>query len=163
ISLFVPALLFAQIDFIKVPSNMQMFPRDSSNVGHFAIIGFSSESGKVSSSVYNAQSGEIHEQISISVSATASFEIQHTVPAKLAEFDLHIRFTSENGQEKLIKTVKGLLAGDFFIVAGQSNAEGPGIKGSDKHDSAYAHFATRTIGTNFAWATTTIDSAGFVD
>lgn len=150
--------LCAQIQFVSLPANLQLFPRDENNFGHFEVKGISAFKAKIRSVVSKKSSGEIIETFAAEVSEGKSFLFQHRIPAMLEEFTLEI-FAKDTGySEHLVRKVNDLLAGDFFIVAGQSNAESVGGYGSRVFDSTYSHACARALGANFNWATGRSDS-----
>lgn len=145
--------LLAQIQFLSLPANLQLFPRDKNNFGHFEVKGISAFSAKIRSVVSKKSSGEHIEAFTADVQEGKSFSFQHSIPAMLEEFTLEIFAKDTGNSEHLVRKVNDLLAGDFFIVAGQSNAESVGGYGSLVFDSIYSHPCARALGANFNWAT----------
>lgn len=140
--------LGAQVSFSKLPQNLQMFPRDEMNMGHFEVEGLATENGWIKSQV-SEHHGKIAESDSIHVQAGASFHFQHSISAGLKEYDLKVIF--KNSIADTVAKVTNLVAGDFFIVDGQSNAECPLNEDTKKYDSTYFSPFNRVIGGNFSW------------
>jgi len=152
--------LSAQIEFSKIPKYLQLFPRDSSNYGHFEVQGYSPVAGKLRTLVSEMTTGAAVETFSQTLKAYETFTVTHKIPACLKEYKLEVFLTENSKEEHREKLVYGLVAGDFFIVDGQSNAECPVAENTDKHDSIYYNPFTRVIGTDFAVATSlSADSA----
>ncbi len=144
----------AQVSFTTFPESFRLFARDTDNFGRFKVEGLSFFSGKIHSLLLEQDSGKALEDFTVSVEAGKTFSIQHKIPARLSEFHLKVFMINTNSQEILVAEAKHLLAGDFYIVAGQSNAESAGDFDYSPYDSTYASAYIRALGANFNWATT---------
>lgn len=143
----------AQIEFSKLPQYLQLFARDSANYGHFEVQGYSPFAGTIRTLVSEMTGSIVVESYSLQVKSYETFTLQHKIPACLKQYQLEI-FLKENGKpEHREKRVLGLVAGDFFIIDGQSNAECPSRESTKQHDSLYYSPFTRAIGSSFAVAT----------
>ncbi len=154
ISPFLPA----QISFFSVPADLQMFPRvEAVNSGSFLVSGQCNTENVVAVRSVLRENGadtviELYEQ---RLGSERRFDIIHHVPARLSEFSLYIYEVDTKDEALLVKKVQDLVAGDFFVIAGQSNAEAPGNYDaySLQFDSLYSLPSCRAIGASFAWAT----------
>lgn len=146
--------LSAQIEFFKAPKPMQLFARDVNNFGHFEVAGKSSDKGILRSVLTEMQSGDVVESFSIEIKPGLPFSLNHKIPACLKEYQLDVYFTDSTLVELNPLQRSNLLAGDFFLAAGQSNMSCPPSEGWQKHDSIYSSPFTRAIGGDFSWANT---------
>ncbi|PBQ32455.1 hypothetical protein CNR22_11965 [Sphingobacteriaceae bacterium] len=145
--------LSGQVEFSKIPQYLQLFARDSNNNGHFEVQGYSPFPGTIRTVVSEMTGSVVIQTLSKPVKSYETFTLQHTIPACLKNYQLEV-FLKENGKaEHREKLVLGLVAGDFFIVDGQSNAECPSHESTYRHDSSYYNPFTRVIGSSFAVAT----------
>lgn len=156
--LLITGYAFAQVQFLKLPKPLQLFARDNQNYGHFAIEGVALSPLSVRSIVSENITGLIVQSFTSQVNEQDTFIFQHHIPACLKEYQLEIFITPRDSMERRVEHVQHLLAGDFFIVAGQSNAESVGGYGSLVFDSTYSHPCARALGANFNWATGRSDS-----
>jgi hypothetical protein len=143
----------AQIEFSKIPKYLQFFPRDTANYGHFEIQGYSPSPGVLRTVLSEMLSGTPAETFTRTLKAYESFTVAHNIPACLKEYKLEVFLKEDSQPEQLEKLVYGLLAGDFFMVDGQSNAECAPSDPADKHDSIFYNPFTRVIGLDFSVAT----------
>ncbi len=120
---FLAASFSAQVEFYKVPSTMQMFPRGDDNLGHFVVEGIAEKTLKIHSLLTEAPGHHLYEHFYKLVESGGTFTFNHKIPARLAEFDLTIYAEGPGGEIDTLCKKSGLLAGDFCIVGGQSNAE----------------------------------------
>lgn len=138
---------------------MQLFARDETNYGHFDVLAQSAVSGTFSSHLYEVISGEVVESFTMQIKAGETFTFHHRIKACLKEYNYQafLKDSSEANYEVLL--VKNLVAGDFFIVDGQSNAECPFAGDIKHHDSTYYCPFNRAIGGNYTWVTKLSDDS----
>ena len=156
--LLITGFAFAQVQFLKLPKPLQLFARDSHNYGHFSVEGLALSPLFVRSVVSENMTGNIIQSFTAQVNAHNTFNFEHQIPACLKEYQLEVFITHGDSVETRIEHIQHLLAGDFFIVAGQSNAESVGGYASWAFDSTYSHPCGRALGANFNWATGRSDS-----
>jgi hypothetical protein len=113
----------AQVLFTKLPRYLQMFPRLQKNYGECYFNGIALDSLSMLSVLSEHNTGKHQETIKFTLKKNEPFNIVHKVPAKLCEYDLTIYTCQPDSTWKIETTIKNLVAGDFFIVNGQSNAE----------------------------------------
>ncbi|MDI1355392.1 MAG: sialate O-acetylesterase [bacterium] len=130
-----------------------MFPRDSNNFGHFVVEGKTKATATVRTSLVDMQSAEVIESFSQHIDSGKTFLFNHKVPAGLHEFNLEVYISDPDFTELKVEVIPHLVAGDFYIVAGQSNAVCGWSKGGREHDSLHYSPFNRALGGNFTWAT----------
>lgn len=124
---FTMASVQAQIIFTSVPSNMQLFGRDTlSNKGNFQIAGSVNKATKnyraIRITVFRGAAQYSQDSINLSYSGNiANFNYTGSIMAELINYKIVVE--SITGSEYTIeKTIDNVVAGDVFIVQGQSNA-----------------------------------------
>jgi len=143
----------AQVTFSKIPKQLQLFPRDENNFGHFEVEGKSTVPATIRTVVSEVASGKLTETFSLQISPDKVFVINHKIQACLKEYNLEVFITDTSLVEQRVEFIRNLVAGDFFIVAGQSNANCMLTAGYQKHDSVFQNSFIRAIGGDFSWAT----------
>lgn len=160
--------LTAQITFHCIPDHLQMFPRGAANTGTFLVDGECATPGVAAIRTElreqlrdSALQGPLVESFEQELGADRRFTVTHSVPAKLSEYSLLFYEITASGDWNLVRKVKDLVAGDFYLIAGQSNAEAnaDGPVG-EQYDRTYAHPACRAIGASFHWATSPDEKTG---
>lgn len=151
--LFVREFAIAQALFTHLPKPLELISRDKSNYGNFSVEGRSIVPLIIRSVVSEQNTGIIVESYTVRVNAQESFAFQHRIPACLKEYQLEVFATHMDSTELRMQFIQGLLAGDFYIVAGQSNAESAGGFDFSTYDSTYSTDYIRALGANFNWAT----------
>ncbi|MEM7397064.1 MAG: sialate O-acetylesterase, partial [Verrucomicrobiota bacterium] len=117
----------------KAPREGQVYPRDvKSNKATVKIAGTVKEVGYQSISLSVTGEGfETHkEEKALTYEGTsARFDFSVSIPAELRnrQFDISL---VKAGQAEVIKTVKDVVAGDVYLINGQSNAEARSFRGS---------------------------------
>lgn len=156
---------WAQLSFDEIPADLQMFPRDKYSIGHFTVSGSSSNPAVKSVRMIVRQrntSSVLYNKLQV-LPKNGSFSFTVGIAAQLADYDLEMYSINQDGFEQLEKQVTQLVAGDFFIVSGQSNATGAFNSDSIgyQHDLLFGNPYCRTIGTIFQRAIGTDPATGF--
>ncbi|HLA57790.1 MAG TPA: hypothetical protein VK622_03475, partial [Puia sp.] len=73
----------AQVGFSRVPSHLQMFPRDSTNYGHFYVEGQCAQPGVLRTVLSEMGSDSIIETFSLQANTNEYFSLHHKIPACL--------------------------------------------------------------------------------
>lgn len=146
----------AQLAFKDLPVHWQMIPRAADNRGHFRVSGNCTNT-KISavriSIRLNSNLSFIYDKL-IPLE-NGGFSADLSIPSALADYNLAVYSVDNTNKEVLEREVKELVAGDYFIVTGQSNATGAmGFSDGASEDSIYANKYCRTIGTMFQKAVT---------
>jgi hypothetical protein len=159
ISVFLAVLLLtcgtlhAQVEFTALPGDLELVPRDLSGYGNFTVSGHCTNSSfkGLSVEIYNSTKQKLITTTDVNLDTGRTFEIPLKIKAELSEYEIRIFSVEDPGPRNLIKVVKGVVAGDIFVLAGQSNAvANAGSDDVGRHlDSLYQHFCCRTIGTDF--------------
>lgn len=144
----------AQLLFSSLPSDLQMMPRDRSNLGHFTVSGSTTDTSIHAIHILLRRNSDAFLQDDrVLPLKDGNFSTDLSIPALLDDYTLEVYSLGRNKKETLEKTVKQLVAGDFFIVSGQSNATGAlWPPESVQEDSLYSNYYCRTIGSIFQWA-----------
>tara|TARA_R110001606_G_scaffold6617_1_gene29697 strand:+ start:6220 stop:8373 length:2154 start_codon:yes stop_codon:yes gene_type:complete len=126
---------FGQVTFTNVPINKQLVARDlTTNLGTVTISGSVNSNGVN----YNAiqieilRSGAAYNIFTENLNFngnTATFEIDVTIASELANYTININGIN-GANSTLIRSANEIVAGDVFIVQGQSNAEANSRNGS---------------------------------
>ena len=115
-AVLLPCALFAQVSFSERPLDFQLFPRDVlTNLGVASFKGTTNQSGTVRFEMY--RDDVLWTSQSTTVSAGESISAQFGIPAERVNYDFLVTF---NGTTVL--SVDDVVAGDVFLINGQSNA-----------------------------------------
>ena len=162
--LLLPITFYGQVRFSKVPLDKQLVARDrNTNFGEVII------SGEVDRTltpyefiqVDILEDGVLFNTLSHSLSFnsnTANFDFKIDIPAKLSNYTFRI-YGKTGSARTIVRIVDDVVAGDVYIIQGQSNAVGAMRKGSaDANKSDFIRvFASGTenvphlIGANSQW------------
>ena len=123
---YVPPL---KASFTQAPQSLQLFPRNAKNE---AIITFT---GKIETANYNSVSMLVSRNNSTIKSyktllsytnGAANFTFNHTIKAELAEYSFKI-YATQGADSVLVTSRENIVAGDVFVINGQSNAAAWGV------------------------------------
>ena len=89
------------------------------------------------------QLGSDHLQALSYSGGTAPFSFTTTITAELAEYDFELLFRNGVGQDFSVRRTMNIVAGDVFIIQGQSNAT---TIGDYSQSNAYISPFVRTFG-----------------
>jgi lysophospholipase L1-like esterase len=116
-----------KVSFTNCPADLQLYPRDPSNVlaVDVPISGTVLETGYDSVVAQLTRNGVAHgSEIVAPLSYSgdqASFSLTPSILPELAQYDLNVYLRS-GSIDTLVKTAKNIVAGDVYIIQGQSNA-----------------------------------------
>ncbi len=151
---FALALEFqAQVVFTDIPVDMKLIPRDSDNIGYFSVAGYCVQNTKTSLRIVlkNSESQQLLYDRVLNFEKDGRFNLRLGIPAELAEYQLSIYSIASDGTSMLEQSVNRLVAGDYFIIGGQSNAAGS--NGYDslamEYEKKYFSKYCRSLGTLF--------------
>lgn len=117
----------AQVSYIHLPHNNQLFPRNASDSADVTLSGFIQQQGALSAVYKLYRNGVLvdsTEEVLSFQNAMAPFSKVFKIKAEKAEYKVH--FSLFDGQlYDCVLTVDSIVAGDVFIVNGQSNGAGP--------------------------------------
>ncbi len=119
---------FGQITYTSVPLDLQLVARDEvTNLGNVTISGIVDQSSNYNSIAIEVYRNDLllkTESASLIYSnSKASFEINISIKAELANYTFKIYGSNtSNTIYELNKTISNIVAGDVYIIQGQSNA-----------------------------------------
>lgn len=153
----------AQISIADFPKTKQLYPRNlKTNEATIVADGYASESEnykKVQLKVY--RNGEFVRSIEESLSykkGTAHFKIKTTQKAELAEYRYEL-YVNRYGKYELVQQADSVVAGDAFILSGQSNSVANSYRGSaDQYKNEYV----RTFGSTIPDSTVANDLSWYI-
>lgn len=125
---FFPQKVYAQEDSSVFPKDLQLYPRDVTE--NEAIVPLR---GTVDANVYKRINIEVYRESELwfsvrqEISADQnSYNYDVSIRAELAEYEFYLYGTTHNDEHILLKIAQRVVAGDAFLVHGQSNAVGTG-------------------------------------
>ena len=106
----------------QFPNNLQLYPRDrATNLASVQISGrFGTTHNEVILNVY--REGALWKTLSRSTTNGADYAFTVELPAELANYDFELIATGANNVQTVLKTAQKVVAGDVFVINGQSNA-----------------------------------------
>jgi hypothetical protein len=118
------AQTFGSFTFNKLPQDFQLYPRESTNLADIAVAGVakSSEFTAVSIRVLRNGANNKYQKLALTFSGSfAKFSTKFQIPAELAEYDFEV-YGFKGKDSSLVVKRKNVVAGDAYLVSGQSNA-----------------------------------------
>ena len=119
--------VFAQVSYTEFPKSKQLFPRNASDSAEVKLSGLVTQQG-VQAAIYKLfRNGNLIDSCLASLTyqnSVAAFNRSFMIKAEKAEYKIH--FSLYDGSvENCVLVVDSLVAGDVFIVNGQSNGSAP--------------------------------------
>lgn len=152
-------ITFAQISLTEFPKDKQLYPRDlNTNKGTIVISGQIGKEEKVDllRVVFSTNTGKgisTTAQKPVFKKGIANFSFKIPINAELTSHRIQL-FAISNNEARLIKEANDLVAGDAFIINGQSNSVANSYGGSV---SAYEDPFIRSFGTTMHDSTAGLD------
>jgi hypothetical protein len=118
------AQTFGSFTFNKLPQDFQLYPRESTNLADIAVEGVakSTEFTAVSIRVLRNSASNKYQKVALTFSgSSAKFSTKFQIPAELAEYDFEV-YGFKGKDSSLVVKRKNIVAGDAFLVSGQSNS-----------------------------------------
>lgn len=116
----------AQVSFLEIPINNQFYPRnltsDSAQVQFKGIVSSTRFNKAVLKTYRNNSLISNRTQDLTFVSGTANFNFSEFIKAELVQYKFEILLKKHNGMDSLIHLADKIVAGDAFIINGQSNS-----------------------------------------
>jgi len=113
--------------FTEFPDSLQLYARDANTNLATVIISGNESSNQFTAVELNVyrENVLIHNQTETLVynAGTALFNLQYDITAELANYNFEFNAIDANGTVTLVKEASDVVAGDVFIIDGQSNAE----------------------------------------
>ncbi|MBP6409875.1 MAG: hypothetical protein KA313_02120 [Pseudarcicella sp.] len=136
---------FSNITFNKLPQNNQLYPRDESGIGQVIIEGLAHQdhfnrsyiciTASRENKVFRYQRKQLYYH-----NKEALFTFQFAIPAELANYHFKI-YVGKGNDSTLVVERNNIVAGDVYVVSGQSNAWA-----WYWHEDAYRGAFARTFG-----------------
>ncbi len=118
-------LLFGQQATVtSFPKNLQLYPREvSTNQANVIVAGQITDPGNSTISLSVTRDGQFHsnQDINLSGNANEPFSFNFNLPAELHSYGFRLIIV-RNGMPTIVKEAQNVVAGDVFIIQGQSNA-----------------------------------------
>lgn len=118
------------VQFSEMPAKYRLYPRDAQNLGHVVVQGTVLDAGKDSAVVIVTRNGAPFSRARATLTyqgGGAAFQFSLPIPAELAEYRIQCLINTE-----VAASVDSIVAGDVFIIGGQSNAA-YGISALNEH------------------------------
>jgi hypothetical protein len=135
------------VSFSSIPQNLQVFPRNAKNEAVISI------SGKIETTGYNALSMVVFRnnstlkylKSSLNYSGnSADFAFSQTIKAELANYNFRL-YAIKGADSVLVSSRDNIVAGDTYLINGQSNAASWGVSNTFPN-SDYRNDFCRTFG-----------------
>ncbi len=143
--------VLAQHTLTSFPSDLQLYPRDTAtNLASIPVEGsVTAGHGYDSLKLYVYRDGVLDSTYSTDLtgSSPANFTFNATIPAELNQYRFQLVGVDNFSVETTLATADSVVAGDVYLIYGQSNAEAPGFDGSaNAAVSAFNRSFIRTYG-----------------
>lgn len=119
--------VFAQVSYSELPKAKQLFPRNASDSAEVKLSGLVSQQGVQAAIFKLFRDGVLIDSCSSTLSyqnSVAPFNKNFKIKAEKAEYKIHFSLF-DGSVENCVLAVDSLVAGDVFIVNGQSNGSAP--------------------------------------
>lgn len=142
-----PFIPIPMVSFSKIPQNLQIFPRNNKNEAIVSI------AGKIETVDYNTLSLLVFRNNSVIkyyknalnfTGNVANFSFTHTIKAELANYNFKL-YAIKGTDSVLVTSRENIVAGDSYLINGQSNAASWGVSNSFPN-SDYRNDFCRTFG-----------------
>ena len=131
VSLFVSSTLFSQITFQQFPKPLQLYPRDiNTNTAQVQISGTALTSADSLIFTLEKSDGALEQQsLALSDLVDNQFNVSFEIAAGLWSYQCKVEEKTSNNLV-LVEEVGNVVAGDIFVVQGQSNAQSAAFNGN---------------------------------
>jgi len=149
----------AGVDFTEFPADKQLFPRNIyTNKGTVDIAGVAysySTYDQIRLKIYRDDQLFDTQIYNLNYSGNqANFQFSVDINAELKEYEIEV-YGADNGSETLEAIAKGLVAGDVYVINGQSNAQANASQHPDDYD-----LFSRSYTDNFGWGVINLSYPG---
>lgn len=149
--LITSSFLQAQITFTKAPLDYQLFPRNAQSEGQIPIEGSVTDAAATKISVQILRGNQPYRYVSQNLtfqSGRAAFSLKPSIKAEAVEYLARI-YLVKGRDSALIMTRINLVAGDVFLIEGQSNAVAGGEDGRYQSYNPQLNEFCRTFTPNY--------------
>ncbi|WP_439557327.1 T9SS type A sorting domain-containing protein [Dyadobacter sp.] len=116
---------FYSVVFNKLPKDMQLFARDDNNVAEVPFAGKIEATGWDHMSVVTFRNGKQvglqQQKLDYAGQNFANFELKPKIKAEMADYDFAVYVCKTDDSVLIVKRTE-IVAGDFYVISGQSNA-----------------------------------------
>ena len=134
---------FSQVTLFQAPQSRQLFPRGANDSAHVQVSGMVSQPG-ITHFIYKlSKAGSVIDSViepAVYNGNDASFQYTFGIKAERVEYAVHVS-TYDGLFEDCILDADSLVAGDVFLINGQSNgsspAQGPGAENTNEWIRTY--------------------------
>ena len=138
---------FFSVVFDKLPKDNQLFARDDNNEAAIPISGFIEVQGftHMSAAIYRdgKRVGYAKSVLQYDASGKAAFSLSPKITAELSEYSIEVYASKTSDSIMMVKRDK-IIAGDFYVINGQSNAAA--ITSYRVEAADYVNKFSRTLG-----------------
>lgn len=138
---------FLSVVFDKLPKDNQLFARDDNNEAAIPISGFIEVQGftHMSAAIYRdgKRVGYAKSVLQYDASGKAAFSLSPKITAELSEYSIEVYASKTSDSIMMVKRDK-IIAGDFYVINGQSNAAA--ITSYRVEAADYVNKFSRTLG-----------------
>ncbi|MES2797183.1 MAG: fibronectin type III domain-containing protein [Bacteroidota bacterium] len=116
---------FGHISFRNLPQNLQLYPRDLSNKARVFFTGEVEDTSIVKISILVQKNGSLEKYSKQTLHFNNNqgfFEFGIEIKAELSEYDFDIFSHTNENDSSLVVSRKNIVAGDAYVVTGQSNS-----------------------------------------
>ena len=148
--------LTTQVD--QFPKDLQLYPRDTdTNMAPVSVSGvLAQDSTAVVLNVYRG--GALWNTWTHDRSASKNFLFELELPAELVDYKFELLTRGDNSTETVVASAESVVAGDVFVINGQSNAvaglysiAGPGMEDANHYIRSYGGWGTDSWNDNDDW------------
>ena len=110
--------------FSQIPQDFQLYARNDNNVGTIPITGTIQDKGWKTVSVLVYREGKLYgyQKVKVQINAQEdSFAANPTIKSEKAEYNIFVYASKNEKDSTLITSRKSIVAGDFYVIYGDSN------------------------------------------
>lgn len=156
---------FYSIVFNELPADGQLYPRNAKNEATLSITGHIEIPNWQYLSIVVTRNKKFYQYQRSNYDYTTntnrgSFSLKPTIEAELSNYDIKIYASKDGRDSVLIVERKNIVAGDFYVIYGQSNARGWEEQDFTTHEFCRTFGFTKDNKT-FSWGLSNADYTGY--
>ncbi len=138
--------IYSPFVFSQLPQDFQLYARNENNIGEIPIVGTIQEKGwkTVSILVYRENQLFGYQKVKVQVNEKDdSFMAYPTIKSERAEYNIYIYGSKNEKDSVLITSKKNIVAGDFYVIYGDSNGNTQSVVDyypTDKYIRSFGNF-----------------------
>lgn len=148
--LTISTLQAQSVTFSRLPASLQLYPRDAQNKATIPITGKIATAGytRMSLWVYRDNQPYRYQTVALNYSdGVANFAMSADIKAELAEYNFRV-YACKSVDSSLVASRNNVVAGDVFLINGQSNASA-GVPGYSYQNEYARSFGVYTNNNNY--------------